>query len=102
MSSASNGAAPPALTYVRTYVRYPSRMNATKLRADLYTVLDQVLKTGTPVLIERKGQRLKLSVDDTPPSTGREKLAWPSSRPGWVNGSVDDLVHLDWSSEWRP
>ncbi len=77
-------------------------MNATKLRAELYTVLDRVLKTGTPVLIERKGQRLKLSVNDAPPSAGKEKLAWPKSRPRWVNGSVDDLVHLEWSSEWRP
>lgn len=40
-------------------------MNATKLRADLYAVLDQVLETGQPVTIVRKGRRLKISVDES-------------------------------------
>jgi hypothetical protein len=75
-------------------------MNATKLRADLYAVLDGVLETGEPVIIERKGRRLRLSVDESPRKRARKK--WPEPRPEWVNGDVDELVHIDWSKAWRP
>ena len=77
-------------------------MNATKLRADLYTVLDQVLASGNPVVIERKGRRLLLSVDESDKANPPKKPAWPKARPEWVNGNVEDLGDIDWSKEWRP
>lgn len=88
-------------TYVRTYVTV-CNVNATKLRADLYTVLDQVLASGNPVVIERKGRRLLLSVDESDRAKPPKKPAWPKARPEWVNGNVEDLVDIDWSKEWRP
>lgn len=75
-------------------------MNATKLRADLYAVLDSVLETGKPVIIERRGRRLVLSVDKAPKRSSKKR--WPDARPDWVNGNVEELVHIDWSKEWRP
>ena len=75
-------------------------MNATKLRAELYAVLDRVLDTGEPVIIERKGRRLRLSLEEARlPPRGRK---WPAPRPQWVKGDVEELVHIDWSAEWRP
>jgi N-acyl-D-aspartate/D-glutamate deacylase len=70
-------------------------LTASKLREDIYRVLDHVLATGEPVEIERNGRRLRI-VADEPPS----KLARLVARPDVVNGDSDDFVHLDWSDEW--
>jgi len=75
-------------------------MNATRLRADLYAVLDQILETGESVTIERKGRRLRIVVDEVPVQT-KAKPRWPAPRPEWVNGSVEDLVSISWAGAWR-
>ena len=36
------------------------RLTASKLRADIYRILDQVLETGVPIEIERHGKILKI------------------------------------------
>ncbi len=75
-------------------------MNATKLRAELYGVLDSVIESGKPVFIERKGRILKLCLDSAPKR--RSKRKWPKARPEWVNGDPDDVMAVDWSKEWKP
>lgn len=89
-----------ALTYVRTYVRCRC-MNATKLRAELYTVLDQVLETGKPVIIERKGKKLRLSVEKEQKPIRRK---WSKPRPELLpeGVTIDDIMSVDWSKEWKP
>ena len=72
-------------------------ISASHLRSDLYRLLDRVLETGEPLVIERKGRRLRV-VADAPPS----RLARLPRRPEFVRGDPADLVHLDWSQEWRP
>jgi hypothetical protein len=72
-------------------------MRATRLRAELYRVLDHVLATGEPIEIERKDGVLKIV-----PVTPASKLDRLVPRPDVVVGDPDDLVHLDWSSEWKP
>lgn len=56
-------------------------LTASKPRANIYRVLDQVLATGEPVVIERNGRRLSRLVN----------------RTDVVTGDSADLVHLDWS-----
>ena len=36
------------------------RVTASKLRADIYNILDETLKTGIPVEVVRKGRVLKI------------------------------------------
>jgi hypothetical protein len=72
-------------------------MTPSKLRADLYRVLDQVLETGQPVEIERRGRILKIV-----PEKPRSKLERLVKRPTHIVGDPEDLVHLDWSRSWRP
>jgi len=71
-------------------------LTASKLRENIYRILDHVLETGETVEIERKGRRI-LIVAQQPPS----KLERLVERPTII-GDADDLVHVDWSSEWRP
>ena len=71
-------------------------ITASRLRESIYRVLDQVLETGVPVEIERKGRILKIVPVQTPTKLSRLK------RRRLVKGDPEDIVHLDWSSEWRP
>lgn len=71
-------------------------MTASKLRQDIYRLLDQVLETGVPLEIERKGRTLRI-VADAPPS----KLS-NLKRRDCIIGDPEDLVEMDWSDTWRP
>ena len=71
-------------------------LSASKLRENIYRILDQVLETGVPVEISRKGRTLRI-VADEPPS----KLSRLKKRPLMLD-DPESYVHLDWSGEWRP
>jgi antitoxin (DNA-binding transcriptional repressor) of toxin-antitoxin stability system len=70
-------------------------MTASALRRDIYRILDRVLETGEPVIIERNGRRVRISAEDTP-----ARLDALVRRPDVVVGDSEDFVHLDWSDEW--
>lgn len=70
-------------------------MTASKLRQDIYRILDQVLETGEPVIVERNGRRLRIIADEAP-----SRLGTLVRRPDVVIGDSADLVELDWSDEW--
>lgn len=67
-------------------------VTASKLRANFYRLLDQVLETGLPLEIERHGKRLKLVPLDVP-----DKFANLVERPDFLTGDAEDIVHIDWS-----
>jgi hypothetical protein len=66
-----------------------------RLRADLYRLLDRVLRTGEPIEIDRGGKKLMI--------VAKEKRSWLSNlvRRDVIVGDPEDLVHLDWSEEWK-
>jgi prevent-host-death family protein len=66
----------------------------TELRQNLYNLLDQVLETGIPLEINRKGKRLRIAPVET-----LDKLQCLVSRPGVINGDPEDLVSLQWEGE---
>jgi antitoxin (DNA-binding transcriptional repressor) of toxin-antitoxin stability system len=72
-------------------------MKASELRQNIYRILDRVLETGEPVIIERKGRLLRIVTDEPP---GR--LASLRPNPDYLAADPDDVVHVDWSEEWRP
>lgn len=71
-------------------------LTVSQFRQDIYRILDRVLETGVPVEVERRGRRLRIVAVDPP---GRlDRLV---GRPDVIVGDPEDLVHLDWSGEWR-
>ena len=72
-------------------------ITASQLRANVYRLLDRALETGEPIQISRRGQILEI----VPPAR-RAKLDNLVPHPGYVRGDPEDLVHLDWSGEWKP
>ncbi|MFV1958845.1 MAG: type II toxin-antitoxin system Phd/YefM family antitoxin [Planctomycetota bacterium] len=72
-------------------------LSASKLRQDIYRILDEVLASGVPVEIERKGRRLRIVPADRP-----ARLARLPRRDEYLRGDPDEIVEIDWSSAWRP
>jgi|GEM_PF-1417824 len=70
-------------------------LSSTKLRENVYALLDEVLKTGNPLEIERKGHTF-LIIPQAPVS----KLDRLIPRPT-IKGDPEDLAHLDWSDATR-
>ncbi len=72
-------------------------ITASELRQNIYKLLDQVLDSGVPLEIERNGRRLRVIPTDAPP-----KLDRVVGHADYVVGDPEELVHIDWSNEWRP
>ena len=72
-------------------------LTASKLRSNVYRILDDVLDTGAPVEIERRGRRLRIV-----PAEPTTKLSRLERRRKFLKVKPDELVHLDWSASWRP
>jgi len=70
-------------------------VTASKLRANIYNVLDHVLETGIAVEIHRKGKTLKIV-----PVEKKSKLA-NLKKHDVLNVPFDDIVHMDWSDQWK-
>lgn len=72
-------------------------VTASQLRQNVYQLLDRVLETGIPLTIERKGRILEIV-----PRQRRSKLDNLKPRPDYLLSDPEELVHLDWSDQWRP
>jgi hypothetical protein len=72
-------------------------ISATHLRGNVYRLLDEVLETGRPLEIERNGEILVVAPKET-------QSIWDRlpRREGFIVGDPDELIHIDWSSEWNP
>ena len=70
------------------------RVTASKLRENIYQILDEVIETGTPVEIARKGVILRIVPEKRP-----SKLARLRKRTGF-DGDPDEIIGMDWSREW--
>lgn len=84
-------------------------ISPTKLRQDLYSYLDQVIETGEPLEITRKGVKLRIVLAPTKKKAKvkvedkLEKLRrLKEGQPPTIIGDPDDLVHIDWSEYWKP
>jgi antitoxin (DNA-binding transcriptional repressor) of toxin-antitoxin stability system len=72
-------------------------VTASELRQNVYRLLDEVLRSGEPLEIERGGRRLRIVPVEAP-----SKFARLTPHPHTIVGDPEDLVHLDWSGDWQP
>jgi hypothetical protein len=73
------------------------KISASRLRQDIYRILDEILKTGNAVEIERHGRILKI-VADCPPNGKLHRL----KKRKFTDESSENFTHIDWSGEWKP
>ena len=75
----------------------PKEITPTEFRKDLYRLLDQVLESGVPLEIRRKGAKLRIE-----PVLPRRDIRTLPSHSGTIQGDPEEIVHLDWSGSWDP
>ena len=101
MSEAALSRVASTYVIVLLYVRHwailsaMAAISATRLRQNLYNILDSVVDTGVPVEVERRGRLLRIVPEERASKWNRltaHKI---------VVGDPDELVHMDWSHEWR-
>ena len=73
------------------------KVTATELRKNIYKFLDEVLSTNMPLEVLRKGKRLIIA-----PAERGFRLDRLEPHADSILGDPEELVHLDWSGEWRP
>ena len=66
--------------------------NPTEFRKDIYKILDQVLETGKPVEIKRRGKILRIVSAESV-----DKFQRLTPRPDVIRGDPDDLIHIEWN-----
>lgn len=72
-------------------LRLAMPITASKLRENIYRILDEAVRTGTPVEVVRKGALLRIV-----PEKRVSKLSRLKKRKGF-HGDPDDVIGLDWS-----
>ena len=71
------------------------RYSATKLRQDLYKILDRIIEKGEVIEIERKGHVLTISPE-------RPTSKWDCLEPHEIiNGDPEEIISIDWSDKWH-
>ena len=69
-------------------------VTATELRGNIYKLLDEVIETGMPIEIERKGKKVRImSVEPV------DRLKNLTVRDDVINGDPEDLVNISWEHE---
>lgn len=71
-------------------------VTASVLRKDIYHLLDHVLETGQPLEVQRKTGVVMIVAGQ--PTTKLARL----KQHRCIQGDPEDLVHSDWSGEWKP
>ncbi len=74
-----------------------STLTATELRANLYKILEGILRSGRPVEVVLKGKKLRIS-----PALPQAKFDRLEPHSDAIVGDPDELISIDWSEYWKP
>jgi prevent-host-death family protein len=72
------------------------RITASRLRENVYRILDEVIDTGAPVEIVRKGTVLRIV-----PEKKASRLSGLRKRRNVFQGDPDSIIGADYLREWR-
>ena len=70
-------------------------LTATKLRQNLYRILDEILDSGIPVKINRKGEILKIV-----PEKKKSKLERLEEH-NTIVGDPEGIIDINFDNEWK-
>lgn len=69
-------------------------ITVTELRGNIFKLLDEVLRTGVPIEVNKGGKKLRIV-----PAEQSNKLQNLISRPDVINGNPEDIVDINWEKE---
>jgi len=71
------------------------QVTISKLRADIYRLLDRVAATGEPLEVHRKGKKIVIATEPTADKLSRLK------KRSCITGNPVDLAGVRWPAEWQ-
>jgi prevent-host-death family protein len=71
-------------------------VTASALRQNIYQMLDRVLETGVPLEVTRAKGKVRIVPIKKPSKLDNLK------KHNILNCDPEEIVHMDWSKEWRP
>ncbi|OQY57617.1 MAG: hypothetical protein B6245_16120 [Desulfobacteraceae bacterium 4572_88] len=74
----------------------PSALSENGFQSGMDLVFEKILETGMPLEIEYKGETFVISTVISP-----DKLANLRPHPDCLRGDPEDIVHMDWTKEWK-
>lgn len=75
-------------------------LNPTNLRANLYKIIDEIIKTGEPVEVLRNGHKIKLELDASSKDKTKKFLDKLKRRPNFINANTDEEL-INVPHEWN-
>jgi prevent-host-death family protein len=69
-------------------------ITVTELRGNIFKLLDEVLRTGVPIEVNKGGKKLRIV-----PAEPSNKLRNLISRPDVINGDPEEIVDVSWERE---
>jgi len=75
------------------------KITISRLRENIYNIIDGVIDSGVPVFIRRKGKTLKITIEGKVDKL--ENLKGLEKRK-IIHGEPDELIHMDWSQKNQP
>lgn len=69
-------------------------ITVTELRGNIFKLLDEVLRTGVPIEVNKGGKKVRIV-----PAEVSNKLQNLVSRPDVINGDPEDIVNTTWEKE---
>ena len=72
-------------------------MKITELRKNIYKIFDEIAENGTQLEITRRGRKIKIVREEKYDKL--ERLKSPATKV--CPGNSDDIISIDWSSEWK-
>ena len=70
-------------------------LTASQLRTNIYRLLDRVIETGEPLEVQRGSKKVRIIPVEAAKKTVRLK------KRKWIVGDPEQIVSVDWSSEWN-
>ena len=71
------------------------KLTVTKFRQDIYKYLDKAIDTGIPIELERKGNIIKIIIDNP-------KSILSNLEPhNYFTGDYKEIDKIDWIKEWK-
>jgi hypothetical protein len=72
------------------------KLTASKLRENIYSMLDEVLDTGIPLEVVRRGKTSRIVSGERPSKLARLK------KRDCIAGDPEQIRKIDWLRPWRP
>ena len=76
-------------------------VSVTKLRKELFKLMDQIAQSGEPVFVDRNGIRIKISRDESSEISKFDRIK-EFQGESVLKCPIEEIENIEWDSVWEP